>query len=365
MGPVRCPRVRSPRRAACTRISCGCGQTPCRSPAEWRSWSPTAFEMLCLHGLPEGDVPRAVPGRAGTLSAAYPAADRPDRRGGTRISRQGRGAGAAALAVMFSRHTALRVLLNLPLPGVRRRGSSGSTTTPSPRRALRDGADRRRDTGGASTSPGRTADTPKSGCAIIPGPRSCAVTARGPMPRPSAGRCRGAVRRPLAHLARRGEAVRKEVAATRPAGRRAPAPRGQARCHQPGALAPDPRPAGQRLVGLLECARRLNLALNTVKRYARVPGSPNVSCAPRPTGPLSSTHTANTCANGGPRTPAVPVLQLLARDQNAWVTTGAARTCSPATSPRARSRSERPTSLSSRRVTRLLVTKPENLTPGE
>jgi hypothetical protein len=34
-------------------------------------------------------------------------------------------------------------------------------------------------------------------------------------------------------------------------------------------------------VGLLECARRLNLALNTVKRYARVPEPERLARAPQ------------------------------------------------------------------------------------
>jgi hypothetical protein len=48
-------------------------------------------------------------------------------------------------------------------------------------------------------------------------------------------------------------------------------------------------------VGLLDCSRRLNLALNTVKRYARMPEPQALRIAP-PTGLPSSTPIATICA---------------------------------------------------------------------
>lgn len=50
-------------------------------------------------------------------------------------------------------------------------------------------------------------------------------------------------------------------------------------------------------VGLLECARRLQLALNTVKRYARVPEPEQLKKAPQ----YRPTPTATTC-DGAART---------------------------------------------------------------
>lgn len=49
-------------------------------------------------------------------------------------------------------------------------------------------------------------------------------------------------------------------------------------------------------VGLLERAHRLQLALNTVKRCARVAEPQQLKKAPRDTGPPWSTPTASTCA---------------------------------------------------------------------
>jgi hypothetical protein len=57
--------------------------------------------------------------------------------------------------------------------------------------------------------------------------------------------------------------------------------------------------------GLLECSRRLHLSLNTVKRYAR-PSSPSGSSARPGTGQRSWTPTAITSASAGPRTPPSP-----------------------------------------------------------
>jgi hypothetical protein len=63
-------------------------------------------------------------------------------------------------------------------------------------------------------------------------------------------------------------------------------------------------------IGLLEHARRLDLALNTVKRYARAE-RPERLQRRRSTGPRPSTHTVTTCAGAGPRSPHFPVQQML------------------------------------------------------
>lgn len=110
-------------------------------------------------------------------------------------------------------------------------------------------------------------------------------------------------------------------------------------------------------VGLLECARRLNLALNTVKRYARTSEPERLIRAPkyRPTlvDPFRE-HLRRRRADD----PAVPVLQLLAEikelgytgSQNLlyrYITQGRVECDRPAISPR--------------RLTRLLLSPPDQL----
>jgi transposase len=110
-------------------------------------------------------------------------------------------------------------------------------------------------------------------------------------------------------------------------------------------------------VGLLECARRLNLALNTVKRYARIDKPEQMRRAPqyRPTlvDPYREYLRKRRAAD-----PAVPVLQLLREirergytgSQNLlyrYITQGHVEDDRPA--------------LSSRRLSRLLLTRPDTL----
>jgi transposase len=110
-------------------------------------------------------------------------------------------------------------------------------------------------------------------------------------------------------------------------------------------------------VGLLECARRLNLALNTVKRYARIAEPAQMRRAPqyRPTlvDPYREYLRKRRAAD-----PAVPVLQLLGEirergytgSQNLlyrYITQGRAEDDRPAISPR--------------RLSRLLLTRPDTL----
>ena len=138
------------------------------------------------------------------------------------------------------------------------------------------------ETGGrVDVLPGRTADASRTGCASIPGSRSSAGTARPPTARRSAGAARrGAGQRPLAPVAQPGRGRRKEVAAHSACwAKGSPAPGGK--------RAETTRERWQQVhdllskgVGLLECSRRLGLALNTVKRYARADG-PSGCSAPR------------------------------------------------------------------------------------
>ena len=92
-------------------------------------------------------------------------------------------------------------------------------------------------------------------------------------------------------------------------------------------------------VGPLECARRLDVALNTVKRYARMRGPP-WSAAHHSTGRPSSTPTATTSRPAAPPTPLSPSPNSCARSRK-WATP-AARTCWCATSPRAAPRATGP-----------------------
>ena len=62
-------------------------------------------------------------------------------------------------------------------------------------------------------------------------------------------------------------------------------------------------------MGLLECARRLQLARNIVKRYARATGLSACSASPN-TAPASSTPAASTSSKRRAEDPAVPVNHL-------------------------------------------------------
>ena len=96
-------------------------------------------------------------------------------------------------------------------------------------------------------------------------------------------------------------------------GRGSPAAAREARRDHPGTLAAAPRPARQG--HLLECARRLDLSLNTVKRYARAEQPERLRRAPqyRPTlvNPYRD-HLRKRRAED----PAVPVQRLLREIRN-------------------------------------------------
>ncbi|TMR35858.1 ISL3 family transposase [Nonomuraea zeae] len=195
----------------------------------------------------------------------------------------------AALAVRLSRHTALRLLLRLPLPALRVPRVLGVDDFALRRRhryatVLIDAETRQR----IDVLPGRTADVLEAWLRAHPGVQVVC--------RDGSGAYAEAIRRALPHATQVGdrwhlwhnfgEAVLKEVA-------------GHSACW---AKAGPPIKVGKRAqttrerwhqvhdllgkgVGLLECARRLNLGLNTVKRYARVPEPMRLQRAPqyRPT----------------------------------------------------------------------------------
>ncbi|MFD5475224.1 ISL3 family transposase [Streptomyces sp. NPDC127105] len=137
-------------------------------------------------------------------------------------------------------------------------------------------------------------------------------------------------------------------------------PRRSTRADHTRTLEQDPRSPRQG-VGLLDCSLRLNLALNTVKRYARMPEPPALRIAPayRPTlvdpyrEPLRRRRAED---------PAVPVTHLLeeirelaytgsANPLVRYLNQGRAEGNRPVTTPR--------------HASRLLLTDPENLRPKE
>lgn len=114
-------------------------------------------------------------------------------------------------------------------------------------------------------------------------------------------------------------------------------------------------------VGLLDCSRRLGVALNTVKRYARMPEPQALRIAPtyRPTlvDPYRDHLRARREAD-----PAVPVTQLLAEIRESGYTGSANLLVRYLNQGRAEG--DRPVT-TSRHASRLLLTKPENLRPKD
>ena len=224
-----------------------------------------------------------------------------------------------ALGIMFSRHTALRVLLKIPLPGVTvprvlgiddfalRRGLVYATV-------LIDAETGRR----VNVVPGRTADATGKWLRDHPGAEIVC--------RDGSGAYGEAVRKALPSAVQvsdrwhlwhgLGEAVRKEVAA-------------HSACWakgvplQQGKRASTTRERWQQVhdlrarnVGLLDCARRLGLSLNTVKRYDRA-SEPDGCSASRSTGPPSLTPTVTPSASAGQKSPASRSSSCCARSARA------------------------------------------------
>ncbi|WP_435875136.1 ISL3 family transposase [Nonomuraea fuscirosea] len=219
----------------------------------------------------------------------------------------------SALAVRLSRHTALRLLLRLPLPPPRIPRVLGVDDFALRRRhryatVLIDAETRER----IDVLPGRTADVLEAWLRAHPGVQIVC--------RDGSGAYAEAIRRALPdaiqvadrwHLWHNfSEAVTKEVAGHSACWAKAGPP------IKDGKRAQTTRERWQQIhdllskgVGLLECARRLNLGLNTVKRYARVPEPERLQRAPQYRPTLVDTYRDHLRRRRA-EDPAVPVLHL-------------------------------------------------------
>jgi transposase len=269
-----------------------------------------------------------------------------------------------ALGIMISRHTALRVLVKIPLPEVTvprvlgiddfalRRGSVYATV-------FIDAETGRR----VDVVLGRTADATEKWLKGHPGVQIVC--------RDGSGAYGEAVRQALPSAAQvgdrwhlwhgLGEAARKEVAA-------------HCACWAQGLPLQDGKRAATTAerwqqvhelraqnVGLLDCARRLNLSLNTVKRYDRASEPQRLQRVPKYRPTLVDPH-RDYLRKRRAEEPGVPVQHLLAEIRERGY---------PGSSNllvryinQGRLDSDRP-HLSPRRASRILLTKPDRLTAGQ
>ncbi len=114
-------------------------------------------------------------------------------------------------------------------------------------------------------------------------------------------------------------------------------------------------------VGLLECARRLNLALNTVKRYARIPEPAQMRWAPQYRPTLVDPHREYLHQRRA-EDPAVSVLQLLREIRERGY--GGSRNLLYRYITQGRVEDNRP-AISPRRLARLLLSRPDTLRPDQ
>jgi transposase len=269
-----------------------------------------------------------------------------------------------ALGIGVSRHAMLRVLLKIPLPAptvprvlgiddfALRRGSVYATVL------IDAGTGRRVD-----VIAGRTADVTEKWLRDHPGVEVVCRDGSGAYGEAVRQALPGAVqvsdRWHLWHGL--GEVVRKEVAAHSACwarglplqeGKRAAttAERWQ-QIHQLRA----------RNVGLLECARRLNLSLNTVKRYDRASEPERLQRVPKYRPTLVDPH-RDYLRQRRAEEPGVPVAQLL-REIRERGYQGSSNLLVRYIS-QGRAEGDRP-HLSPRRAARILLTRPDNLTAGQ
>ncbi|WP_443709850.1 ISL3 family transposase [Salinispora arenicola] len=266
----------------------------------------------------------------------------------------------SALAVVMSRHTALRALLRLPLPERRVPRVLGVDDFALCRRrryatVLIDAVTRQR----IDVLPDRKAATLKEWLREHPGVEVVC--------RDSCGAYAEAVRRALPqalqvadrwHLWHNlAEAVRKEVTTHSSCWATAGPP-------QEGIRAVTTRQRWQQVhdlldkgVGLLECARRLNLGLNTIKRYARISQPQRLVRAPQYRPTLVDPYRDH-LRRRREQDPAVGATQLLAEIRELGYTGSLNLLYRSITQGRVDA--DRP-ALSPRRLTRYLLTAPDQL----
>ena len=314
-------------------------------------------------GLQGADLPRAGPGHPGPLPAAHLAADGPGQHGGTRIS--GPGPGAAAAGTGHLGLPAYRAAGPPQDPPARDDGAAGTRDDFALRRGLvyatvliDAGTGRRVD-----VIPGRTAAAAGKWLRDHPGAEIVC--------RDGSGAYGEAVRQALPSAVQAGdrwhlwhglgEAVRKEVAA-------------HSACWAKGIPLQEGKRAATTLerwqqvrdlrarnAGLLDCARRLGLSLNTVKRYDRASEPERLQRVPkyRPTlvGPYRDYLRKRRAEE-----PGIPVQHLL-REIRERGYQGSSNLLVRYIN-QGRLDSDRP-HLSPRRATRILLTRPDRLTPGQ
>jgi transposase len=270
----------------------------------------------------------------------------------------------AQLGVPLSRHTALRVLLRLALPAVPtpailgvddfalRRSRSYATVLINAETGQR-----------IDVLPGRTAEALEDWLRGHPGVRVVC--------RDGSGAYAEAVRRVLPDAVQvsdrwhlwhgLAEAARKEVAAHSACWAQAGPPQAGKRAETTLERWQQVHDLLGKGTGLLECARRLNLSLNTVKRYARAAQPERLQRAPqyRPTlvDPYRDHLRSRRAEN-----PAVPIQHLLREIRDLGYQGSSNLLVRYLTQGRAEA--DRP-HLSPRRAARLLLTRPASLTAGQ
>jgi transposase len=270
----------------------------------------------------------------------------------------------AKLGVPLSRHTALRVLLRLSLPAVQTPGVLGVDDFALRRSRSYATVLINAETGErVDVLPGRTADVVEAWLRDHPGVQIVC--------RDGSGAYAEAVRRALPgavqvsdrwHLWHGlAEAVQKEVAAHSACWAQAGPPQAGRRAETTLERWQQVHDLLGKGTGLLECARRLNLSLNTVKRYARATQPERLQRTPqyRPTlvDPYRD-HLRKRRAED----PAVPVQQLLREIRELGYQGSSNLLVRYITQGRVEA--DRP-HLSPRRVTRLLLTRPQALSDDQ
>lgn len=281
------------------------------------------------------------------------------------VARELAGRGAARLlselGVRLSRHTTVRALLRVPvaaLPVPRVLGVDDFALRRRHRYAtiLIDAETRRR----VDVLPDRNADTLEAWLRANPGVQVVC--------RDGSGAYAHAVRRALPETVQvadlwhlwhgLGEAALKEVAAHSACWAKASPPQDGPRAQTTRERWRQVHDLLDQKVGLLECARRLNLSLNTVKRYARVAEPERLKRAPQYRPTLVDPYREHLKRRRSDE-PAVSVLRLFEEMKTQgyqgsinllyrYITQGRVEGDRPAISPR--------------RLARLVLTRPDNLT---